>query len=238
MLKRILKASWIVFLIICVLLLGVRREGDIYAIECSNDYPLLNFTIVVDAGHGGQDGGAIGIKTLVREKDINLSIAKKVGKLFESVGATVVLTRDSDEALSKDGFSKMEDMRTRAEIIERAEPYIVISIHCNSFPQSKNVKGAQMFYYPGSETGKRLADCIQGSLKQYIDQDNRREPKSENFYMLRHGNSTSVMIECGFLSCPEEEQLLIDKAYQEKIAYCIFDGTSRYISLIRTPENI
>ena len=202
------------------------------------NYPLNDYVIVLDAGHGGDDGGAIGIKTLTREKDINLSITLKLARLFESVGATVILTRADENALCKNGFNKMEDMRSRAEIIELSRPYVVLSIHCNSFPQSKNVKGAQTFYYPGSLTGEALAESIQESLSEMVDPKNKRQVKSEDFYMLRHGNSTNVMIECGFLSCPEEEVLLIDDNYQNKLSYAIFDGTCKYILKANTPDNI
>ena len=203
-----------------------------------SEFGYNDYVIVLDAGHGGEDGGAIGIKTLTREKDINLSITLKLARLFESVGATVVLTRKNDNALSKKGFNKMEDMRARAEIIELARPYIVISIHCNSFPQSNNVSGAQTFYYPGSETGRLLAENIQKSLKNNVDNQNNRQVKSADFYMLRHGNSTNVMVECGFLSCPEEEILLLDDSFQNKLAYAIFDGTLQYITEITKPANI
>ncbi len=200
------------------------------------NYPLNDYVIVLDAGHGGDDGGAIGIRTLVREKDINLSITKKLQRLFESAGAKVILTRENENALCKNGFNKMEDMRTRAEIIELVKPYIVISVHCNSFPQSKSVKGAQSFYYPGSVTGEALAKNIQESLVKNVDHENKRQVKSEDFYMLRHGSSTNVMIECGFLSSPEEEILLTDEKHQDKLAYAIFDGTCNYIFSL--PDNI
>ncbi|MBR2860658.1 MAG: N-acetylmuramoyl-L-alanine amidase [Clostridia bacterium] len=236
MFEKALKIICSVLLCACFVLHLVNMSVS-RAEACYNEYPLLNFVIVLDAGHGGQDGGAIGIKTLTREKDVNLSITKKLKGLFESCGATVVLTREDDDALCKGDFDKMEDMSARARIIESVSPYIVISIHCNSFPQNKSVKGAQTFYYPGSETGQRLAETIQESLSKNVDEQNKRQIKSENFFMLRHGNSTSVMIECGFLSCPEEEALLLDQNHQEKLAYAIFDGTCNYISQIRTPEN-
>ena len=93
------------------------------------------------------------------------------------------------------------------------------------------------FYYPGSETGERLAECIQNSLRKHVDTSNKRMVKNEDFYMLRHGNSTNVMIECGFLSSPEEEKLLCDEAYQDMLAYAVFDGTCAYMADILTPQN-
>ncbi len=225
------------FILVCFLFV-IFNKGDISYQECFTDYPLNDYVIVLDAGHGGEDGGAIGINTLVREKEINLNITKKIGRLFESAGATVVLTRTDDDALCKDKFNKMEDMLTRAKIIEQSKPYIVISVHCNSFPQSQNVHGAQMFYYPGSVCGEMLAEYIRNSIKTYVDNDNIRQVKEEDFFMLRNGNSTNVMIECGFLSCPEEEKKLMDESYQDKIAYSVFDGTSKFILKMRVPDNI
>ncbi len=203
-----------------------------------NELNFNDYVIVLDAGHGGQDGGAIGIKTLTREKEINLSITLKLARLLESSGATVVLTRKNDDALSGEKFIKMEDMKERARIIEHSEPYIVISIHCNSFPENAKAKGAQTFYYPDSVMGKKLAESIQQSIVKNVDSGNKRSVKEADFYMLRHGNSTNVMVECGFLSSPEEEQLLLDNEYQDKIAYAIFDGTLRYISEMTPPVNI
>ena len=232
--KVLLSALIVLFLVV----LAIKGNSVNYQKECFNDYPLNDYVIVLDAGHGGDDGGAIGIKTNVREKTINLSITNKIARLFESAGATVVLTRTDDGALCKNGFNKMEDMSNRARIIKESRPYVVISVHCNSFPQNSHVHGAQMFYYPDSMMGKLLAQSIQESICLYADTDNKRLVKEADFFMLRNGESTNVMIECGFLSCYEEEQLLQDKSYQDKIAYSVFDGTSKFISKIRTPDNI
>lgn len=232
--ERILKIICVVLLVAAICLLPLEKKG--YAAECLTDYPLLDFVIVLDAGHGGEDGGAIGITTLAREKDINLSIVKKAKNLFESAGATVVLTRSDENALCKGKYSKKEDMHARSSIIEKTKPYIVISVHCNSFPQSRNAKGAQMFYFPGSESGEKLAQCIQNSIKDIADSSNNRKVKSENFFMLRHGNSTNVMIECGFLSSPEEEKKLLDEDYQALLAYSVFDGTSKYLASLRKTD--
>lgn len=237
MFERIMRVVCAVLLVGVIVTSPVNRGKNRYS-ECLADYPLLNFVIVLDAGHGGEDGGAIGINTLVREKDINLSIVQKLARLFESAGATVILTRQNENSLCVGKYSKREDMQARAAIIEAASPYIVISVHCNSFPQSKNVKGAQMFYYPGSETGEKLAGCIQNSLKKHVDSSNNRMVKNEDFYMLRHGNSTNVMIECGFLSSPAEEKLLCESSYQDMLAYAVFDGTCAYIADILTPQNV
>ena len=222
-------------LVIILAVLTVFFTSQSYEV-CFDEFFLMGYTVVLDAGHGGEDGGAIGISTLTRERDINLQIVYKIKNLLESAGASVVLTRYDEKALCKNEFVKMEDMRNRAAVIEENDPFIVISVHCNSFPQDKSVSGAQMFYFPGSESGKALAESIQHSLKEYIDNNNNRVPKEENFFMLRHGNSVSVMIECGFLSTPEEEKLLITESYQDKIAYAVFDGTIKYVSSTVFPQ--
>lgn len=237
MIFRAVKSVASVMLVVAVMLI-VIIQPESYSVECFSDRPLYDFVFVLDAGHGGEDGGAIGITTLEREKDINLSITLKIARLLESAGADVVLTRSDGNALCRNGFNKMEDMANRARIIENTKPYIVISVHCNSFPSDKTAKGAQMFYYPESENGRLLAEAIQESITRYVDGTNRRQVKAEDFYMLRHGNSTNVMIECGFLSCPDEEKLLLDEKHQDKIAYAVFDGTVKYINNVLTPDNI
>lgn len=237
MIERIYKKIFCFLLIVTVFTtISFYRETD--SEYCFYGMPLGECVVVIDAGHGGEDGGAIGISTLTREKEINLKIAQKIGRLLESAGATVFLTRNNDDALCKDGFNKMEDMLTRKKIINDVSPYAVISVHCNSFPTDQNARGAQTFYYPESETGKLLAECIQSSVRKNVDASNNRTVKDEDFFMLRHGNGTNVMIECGFLSCKEEELLLLDEAYQDKIAYAVFDGFVDFVLLMRTPANI
>ncbi len=238
-LKRVIFIKNLLRLLVVVTLILAIITAPIPTVKSKTvllDFPLLNFCIVLDAGHGGEDGGAIGINTLVREKDINLKIVNKLAMLFESAGARVVLTRNDENSLCAGKYNKLEDMRARKKVIDENQPYIVISVHCNSFPQSKNVQGAQMFYLPTSESGRLLAEQIQKSIQTNVDADNKREVKGEDFYMLKCANSTSVMIECGFLSSPQEEKLLCDDEYQNMLAYAVFDGTSNYINSLR-PQN-
>ena len=236
MAEKVLKITCAVLLTAALLILPIRKAAAVKYADCLSDIPLLNFTIVLDAGHGGEDGGAIGVKTLVREKTVNLAITKKLAGMLQSVGADVVLTRVDDEALCKGKYSKAEDMRLRAAIIDQVKPYLVISIHCNSFPESNAVTGAQVFYLPGSVTGERLAEAIRASVSSKLPETKSRDVKSADFYMLRHGNSTNVLVECGFLSSPEEEEKLCDDTYQNQLAYAIFDGICTYIAGIRSPN--
>lgn len=196
-------------------------------VAASAEAIVFDQTVVLDAGHGGEDGGAIGIRTLTREKDINLDIVLYLARLFENAGAAVVLTRNSDDSLCRGDYSKREDMAARAEIVERCRPAFVISVHCNSFPTSSSVQGAQTFCFPGSESGRILAERIQHSLLR--DLGSKRTVKEEDFFMLRLRGPVCVLVECGFLSNPEEEALLCRAEYRQKLAYSIFDGVCAFL---------
>lgn len=178
--------------------------------------------VVIDAGHGGNDPGKVGtLGTL--EKDINLSIALKLKEVLEQKGVKVVLTRTDDACLSTPGATnkKTSDMNNRVEIINSANADCLISIHQNSYTDS-SVKGAQVFYYGSSEESKKLAEELQSSLISNVDSDNNRQCKEGNdYFILRKTTCPGVIVECGFLSCPEEEKKLIDETYQQKIAEAI-----------------
>ena len=186
--------------------------------------PVNQKIIVLDAGHGGWDPGKKG--TLGEdEKNINLSIMEKVQKFLEQGGATVLLTRATDEAL---GGSKALDMAERRAVANENEGDILISIHQNAF-SSSSAKGAQVFYHESSENGKILAQKIQESLKTYVDEENQRQSKAnKEYYVLRTTEIPSVIVECGFLSNPIEEKALNEEEYQEKMAWGIYIGILEY----------
>lgn len=206
-----------------VLAIAVSRQ-NIFKNTALAFMPLDNFTIVIDAGHGGWDPGKTG-KNGLNEKDINLDIAQKTADFLEEAGADVYITRTSDSAL---GENKRSDMKKRIDIIENSKADIMISIHQNSYPSEK-AKGAQVFYFRKSENGHLLADCIQKSLIQCLDEKNTRTAKeNNNYYVLKNTDIPSVIIECGFLSNPEEERLLNTEEYRLKTAWAIFDGILTY----------
>ena len=185
--------------------------------------------VVIDPGHGGFDPGKVGTKGTL-EKDINLAIAKKVEKLLSDNGYTVSMTRTEDVALcsGNESLKKLTDMKNRVALIEKADPALVVSIHQNSF--SAGTKGAQVFYYTGSEEGKRLANILQGSIRVAVGDDNHRvEKANDSYYMLRKVSCPLVIVECGFLSNPEEEALLCDEKYQEKMALGICEGIENFL---------
>lgn len=185
--------------------------------------------VCIDPGHGGNDPGKLGI-TGVMEKDINLSIGLKLKEELEKRNVKVVMTRTTDICLADDLVrnKKTADMNKRIEILESSKADIFISIHQNSYPDT-SVKGAQCFFYKGSYLGENLAKIIQGQMIKTVDSTNKRKAKSEkDLFVLRKSSCPAVIIECGFLSCPREEEILKTDAYQSKIAKAIADGIMIY----------
>ncbi len=190
-----------------------------------------NLRVVVDAGHGGIDGGVFGKSTGVKESDLNLSISLLLKDKLEELGFEVTLTRRTEGGLydtTAKGFKK-RDMQRRKEIIAAADPALVLSVHQNFYP-SKSTRGAQVFYPMKNEEGEALALLVQGRLNDlYAEQKvkGRKATKAE-FFMLTCAPCPSLIIECGFLSNYEDERLLSKKAWQERLAESIAVGVLDY----------
>lgn len=185
--------------------------------------------VVIDAGHGGFDPGKAGPNG-TKEDEINLQIAFKLKDYLEQSGATVIMTRTDDEKLQgeKGNTHKRRDMNYRKQVIQSSEADILVSIHQNAFTQT-DVKGAQVFYYQDSENAKLLAGCIQNNIKAYADTDNRRKIKSsKEYYILKISEMPGVIVECGFLTNPEEEAKLASDKYQDQMAWAIYVGIVDY----------
>lgn len=193
-------------------------------------------TIIIDAGHGYPDGGAVG-ESGILEKDINLSVSKHLGKLFVQCGSKVLYTRENDNSIAYTGEEKTiretknQDMKMRKNIIDSSNADIFISIHTNKFENEKYF-GAQVFYDDDNGESKKLANCIQESLKTNLDTNNTRVAANTNgnIYILKNNEIPSVLIECGFLSNKDEEKLLSTELYRQKIAFAVFAGTMKYLS--------
>ena len=186
--------------------------------------------IVIDAGHGGIDPGKIGIHG-EQEKEINLKIAEILKTFLELDGYEVVMTRTEDGGLYDENTSnkKVQDMKRRIEVIEEADPILVVSIHQNSYSE-EYVKGGQVFYYGTSEVSKNLAESIQKQLKQ-LDPENKREAKANtSYYLLKKTSRPIVIVECGFLSNAAEADKLSNPLYEERLAFRIFMGIVQHIS--------
>jgi len=185
--------------------------------------PVTNKVIVIDAGHGGFDPGALSDNG-VEEQHINLKIALKLQRLLEESGTTTVLTRVDEDSV---GETKREDMKNRKQIRDIEDSDMYVSIHLNSFPQ-ENVKGAQTFY-SGNEESKKLAELVQKKLKEVVDTGNNRVAKElSTVYLLKNTKNPSIIVECGFLSNNEELKKLQDDTYQEKLAWAIYLGIIEY----------
>lgn len=218
---HIMLACAIVF--IFTLSLGLYNYADNQpAPETDTDF------LIIDAGHGGMDGGAVGSNGTV-EKDINLKVAKYLKEIAEKNGKKVIMTREDDTSLhttdsTKTRDQKRSDLENRRQILQNNNTGIFVSIHMNKY-DSENVKGAQVFY-ANNDQSRSLANKIQSSLINGLADGNKRvaKPAPSNLYIFKGCNSTAIVVECGFLSCPEEEKLLATEEYQKKLAQCIYDG--------------
>lgn len=190
--------------------------------------PKPSYTVVVDAGHGGADGGVQGVNTGVYERELNLSIAYKVKAELEKAQINVVMTRTtSDGALDTMLTQKQEDMQKRKKIIMDASPDCVVSIHQNKYTQQSR-RGAQTFFWGDSS----LADVLQAALNENLNKVNTGRTFSAlkgDYYILRQTPYPSALVECGFLSNPLDEALLVTDEYQNKVAKVIADSIISFL---------
>ena len=225
MLKRIME-----LLFALAVLAGLLFAGDKVRTYVSVQQENVRRNLVVlDPGHGGKDPGKVGADEEL-EKDINLAISLKVREKLEEDGMEVVMTREEDVMLS-DGDAdnkKLEDLNSRIGIINEQQPAIAVSIHQNSYSDPA-VRGAQVFYFTHSDKGKQAAEALQEELLEF-DQENTRDIKANNtYYLLKKTEVPTVIVECGFLSCPGEAELLTDEAYQEELAGAIAKGIESWV---------
>lgn len=181
--------------------------------------------IVLDPGHGGTDPGKVN-QDGIAEKDINLQIALLLKEELESHDISVVLTRESDAGLYEEDSKakKSEDMRNRCTLIQKNDPVCTISIHQNSY-QDASVYGPQVFFYHSSAKGRELAELLQSELNAGLQIEKPREAKENtDYYILKRSTSTTVLVECGFLSNENEAYLLTTEEYQRKVARSICLG--------------
>lgn len=216
------KEQILIVIYVVIILAGIIRTFNDEAVTTFS-MPVSKKIILIDPGHGNGDPGKV--QNDVKEKDINLRIAKKLQAYLEQGGSYVLMTRADDEPLSS---TKKGDMYSRKLTANTSKADLLISIHQNSYPSAK-VKGAQIFYFNQSDNSKRLAELIQGEIKSFVDPGNRMDAKSNtNYYVLKQTTMPAVIVECGFLSNPTEKQNLQSDEYQEKIAWAIYMGIVKY----------
>ena len=199
--------------------------------ETTETTPKIGITVVLDAGHGGVDPGSIGRTTKITESELNLAIVKKVEKLLLSSGIDVVLTRTDENGLygvySKD--YKIRDMKARKEIINNSDANLLVSIHMNSFIQSK-YRGAQVFYDEGNDFSSSLARSIQNCFAKDLPASDKGTSIGD-YYILKCDTSIpSVLCECGYLSNEEDEKFLVSEDYQNTLSYSIYKGIIAYLN--------
>lgn len=182
--------------------------------------------LIIDAGHGGFDGGATGINGVL-EKEINLEIAQRTASLARLSGFSVIMVRDSDTGINDESAKtirekKVSDMHKRLALTEEYPDGIYLSIHQNTFPDA-SCKGAQVFYSENNPDSKVIAENLQNVIKNKVQNDNERKikPAQKNLYLLYNSKIPTVLFECGFLSNHEECQNLCDDEYQQSIAFCM-----------------
>ena len=191
----------------------------------------VRLTVVIDAGHGGIDGGVVGRESGTKESDINLAISRMLQEKFEEAGFNVVQTRETEAGLygaATSGYKK-RDMKKRAEIINKSVPALVISVHQNFFSMSSR-RGAQVFFRESSEQSKTLACLVQSSLNSMPECVKQSDPLKGDYYILNCSDYPSVIVECGFLSNAQDEALLLDQGYREKLVDAISAGALAFLA--------
>ena len=226
--KKIILVSSSIFLAIFIFMLTSSNLGGKNNYVETVSLPVSGKTIAIDAGHGVPDEGAQSSNGTT-EAETNLKIALKLQNLLEQSGSSVVLTRSDENAIYDIDTKtlrqkKISDIKNRVKIGNESQADIFVSIHLNKIPQSQ-YDGWQTFYKEGSEEGKKLAESIQTNLNEAIQRENNRVAKTiDNVYIIKHVEIPTTIVECGFLSNPEEEKMLLEDGYQNKLAWGIYNG--------------
>ena len=228
--RRIKIISFIAGLLVLFLIL----QHDFIEDDSWNTWnlPLSGKIILLDAGHGGPDGGAGTGKTL--EKDIALDITLKVRDYLQQQGALVIMTRETDTDLADSdtkGYSrrKVEDLKKRLKMINKTDNDLFVSIHLNAIPSSR-WSGAQTFYAPHHQENARAAKFIQEELRKNLENTNRKAKPLNQVYILKNAKKPGALVEVGFLSNPGEKAMLKKDSYQEKVAISIYKGIMRFFT--------
>lgn len=189
--------------------------------------------IMIDAGHGGNDPGKVGVDGVL-EKDLNLQLAKKLKTLLEQQDMEVMLVREEDRGLYDENASnkKVQDMKRRCELINEEQPVCVVSIHQNSYHE-ESIHGAQVFYYSTSRKSEKLAKVLQSELVRVAEPENTRQAKAnDTYYLLKKTEAPVVIVECGFLSNWADCAKLQDENYQDKLVWAIHMGILKYMNSV------
>lgn len=179
--------------------------------------------VVIDPGHGGEDPGKVGINDVL-EKDLNLQISQKVQSLLEEVDIEVVMTREDDKVPD----AKRQDLDQRVKLINDTKPTLALCIHQNSYPDAA-IKGAQVFYHTTTPEAEDVASIIQEELRGVDSSNTRQIKENDTYYMLKKTEVPTIIVECGFLTNPEEAEKLTQEDYQDQIAHAICNGIAKWL---------
>jgi N-acetylmuramoyl-L-alanine amidase len=230
-------SRFVLFSIVLATLIYIfTYEGNRDQAWMSWSMPLSGTIIILDPGHGGADGGAVS-QTGIVEKEIALSISKYLRDYLQESGALVIMTREEDTDLAGEGEGtrKRQDLIRRVELINQSDADLVVSIHLNSIP-SPRWRGAQTFYNPNKKENAVLAHLIQQELIYNLENTDRKAKMNQDIFLLKTIEPTGALVEVGFLSNPEEAELLESEQYQKKLAAAIYRGILRYFSGEKVPE--
>lgn len=234
--KRIkTRVTAILVLLGCFTVIAATADHSQVSVRASSSRTENRYTVVLDAGHGGMDSGAVGINGEL-EKNINLAVVRDLKDMLTLSGFNVVLTRDADVSIHDDGVTgtrdqKVSDMKNRLDIISRqGTNSLFISVHQNKFTQSEYF-GAQIFYNENNPDNRMIAQIMQDNFKK-IQPGNDRQIKlsGDELYLFKNTQIPAVLVECGFLSNPDDAAALSDVEYQRKVAYTIYNGIMTYMT--------
>jgi len=207
--------------------------GNTLAVAAALD-PMEKKRLLIDPGHGGEDGGTVGVNGVL-EKDLNLSLSEVLGAILEFSGYEVVQTRKEDKMLydrnvNYHGRKKMLDLKGRLEIAKTVEPDLFIGIHMNAFPEQK-YSGLSVYYSKNQAKSKDAADIIRANVKSALQPENNRETKaaSSNIYILDRITCPAILIECGFLSNPEECENLSSYDYRRELSFVLYSSLVSFL---------
>lgn len=230
------RENWIAFLpfylLVVIGLLGLTKLGSETVTAVTLRRPLeRSCTVIIDAGHGGVDGGATSC-TGVLESQINLNIALRLEDLLHLLGIDTLMIRRTDESVYTEGNTigakKISDLKNRVRTVQETQGAVLVSLHQNTFSDTR-YSGAQVFYGAAGES-LRLAKELQQVFVSFLNPGSRRQPKTaKGIYLMDHINCTGILVECGFLSNPEEEAMLRSREYQQKICAVIGTTLSRFL---------
>ena len=223
-------------ILLCALAFGLSHPPrSALPAEALDALPLHGLTVALDPGHGGYDGGARAHDSGLWDKEVTLQIALRTEETLRVQGAQVVLTRREDVCLAEGDTAtrarKRADLQKRLDIAQAAGADVFLSIHLNEY-RDRAESGPQVFYQKGGDAGRLLAGALQEAMLRTLHPKKQRSAMAGDYYVLR-GPLPSALVECGFLSNPEEERLLLNESYQRRIALAIASGLDLWRELVQ-----